>query len=146
MLNSDKSLWRTYDDGEPSSTAGKPILRQIQSNDLTNTLIIVVRYFGGSKLGVPGLIRAYKLAAKDAINNSDFIVKTIQNNYQIFFDYAQMNSVMRLIKEYNIIIINTNFQTNCNILISVAKSKSVLILEKFKKNHKVIVKEISNNT
>jgi uncharacterized YigZ family protein len=145
VLNPDKSLWRANDDGEPSSTAGKPILGQIQSNDLTNTLIIVVRYFGGTKLGVPGLIKAYKSAAKDAIRNSEFIIKTMLNNYQIFFDYAQMNIVMRLIKEYNIKIIDTNFQTNCNILISVAKSKSILILEKFKKNHNVIVKEISNN-
>ena len=146
MLKPDKSLWRTNDDGEPSFTAGKPILGQIQSNDLTNILIIVVRYFGGTKLGVPGLIKAYKSAAIEAINNSNFRIKKIQNMYQIFFDYTHMNNIMRLIKEHNIKIINTDFQTNCNMHISVARSKSKIILETLKQNHKIIIKEISNNT
>ena len=98
ILYSNKSAQRANDDGEPSSTAGKPILGEILSNDLTNILIIVVRYFGGVKLGVPGLIRSYKTAASDAISKSTIITKTIKEHYQVDFKYPQMNDVMRIVK------------------------------------------------
>ena len=124
ILNPDKSAQRANDDGEPSSTAGKPILGQILSNDLTNILIVVVRYFGGVKLGVPGLIRSYKTAALDAISNSEIITKIIKEQFAVSFKYPQMNDVMRLVKEYNLEVVNTDFQIECNLIFAVAKSKS----------------------
>ena len=140
ILNPDKSAQRANDDGEPSSTAGKPILGQILSNDLTNILIVVVRYFGGVKLGVPGLIRSYKTAALDAISNSEIITKIIKEQFAVSFKYPQMNDVMRLVKEYNLEVVNTDFQIECNLIFAVAKSKSELVVETFKKNHELTIK------
>jgi len=140
IINPDKSAQRVNDDGEPSSTAGKPILGQIQSNDLTNILIIVVRYFGGVKLGVPGLIRSYKTAAADAISQGVFITETVKEQYKVYFKYPQMNDVMRLIKEHDLEVINTDFQIDCNLIFAVAKNKADSLVEIFKKNHKLKVK------
>ena len=140
ILNPDKSAQRANDDGEPSSTAGKPILGQILSNDLTNILIVVVRYFGGVKLGVPGLIRSYKTAALDAISNSEIITKTIKEQFVVSFKYPQMNDVMRLVKEYNLEVVNTDFQIECNLIFAVAKSKSEEVVETFKKNYELTIK------
>ena len=137
ILNSDKSAQRANDDGEPSSTAGKPILGQILSNNLTNILIIVVRYFGGVKLGVPGLIRSYKTAAADAISQGVFITKTIKKQYKVSFKYPQMNDVMRLIKEHDLEVVTTNFQIDCNLTFSVSKSKANSIIKTFNDNHKL---------
>ena len=140
ILNPDKSAQRANDDGEPSSTAGKPILGQILSNDLTNILIVVVRYFGGVKLGVPGLIRSYKTAALYAISNSEIITKTIKEQFVVSFKYPQMNDVMRLVKEYNLEVVNTDFQIECNLIFAVAKSKSEEVVETSKKNHELTIK------
>jgi uncharacterized YigZ family protein len=140
ILNPDKSAQRANDDGEPSSTAGKPILGQILSNDLTNILIVVVRYFGGVKLGVPGLIRSYKTAALDAISNSEIITKIIKEQFAVSFKYPQMNEVMRLVKEYNLEVVNTDFQIECNLIFAVAKSKSEEVVETFKKNYELTIK------
>ena len=140
ILNPDKSAQRVNDDGEPSSTAGKPILGQILSNDLTNILIVVVRYFGGVKLGVPGLIRSYKTAALDAISNSEIITKIIKEQFAVSFKYPQMNDVMRLVKEYNLEVVNTDFQIECNLIFAVAKSKSEEVVETFKKNYELTIK------
>jgi len=137
ILNSDKSAQRANDDGEPSSTAGKPILRQILSNNLTNILIVVVRYFGGVKLGVPGLILSYKTAAADAISQRVFITKTIKKQYKVSFKYPQMNDVMRLIKEHDLEVVTTNFQIDCNLTFSVSKSKANSIIKTFNDNHKL---------
>jgi len=137
ILQPDKSVQRANDDGEPSSTAGKPILGQILSNDLTNTLIIVTRYFGGIKLGVPGLIRSYKTAASDAISKSILITKSIKEHYQVDFKYPQMNDVMRIVKEYNLEIVETDFQIDCNLIFAVSKSKSKKIVSTFHKNHEL---------
>ena len=137
ILNPDKSSQRANDDGEPSSTAGKPILGQILSNDLTNILIVVVRYFGGVKLGVPGLIRSYKTAAADAIANSTLITKTIKEQYEVSFKYPQMNDVMRLIKEFDLEVVNTDFQIDCKLIFAVPKSKANDIVNTFKKNHEL---------
>lgn len=98
-LGAAKLLFRTNDDGEPSSSAGKPILGQIQSNDLTNILIVVIRYFGGIKLGVPGLINAYREAAADALQQAVIIEKTVDEQFRIRFSYLVMNDVMKIIKE-----------------------------------------------
>ena len=140
ILNPDKSAQRANDDGEPSSTAGKPILGQILSNDLTNILIVVVRYFGGVRLGVPGLIRSYKTAALDAISNSEIITKIIKEQFAVSFKYPQMNEVMRLVKEYNLEVVNTDFQIECNLIFAVAKSKSEEVVETFKKNYELTIK------
>ena len=140
IINPDKSLQRANDDGEPSSTAGKPILGQIQSNDLTNILIIVVRYFGGIKLGVTGLIRSYKTAAADSISQGIFVTKTIKEQYKVSFKYPLMNDVMRLIKEHNLEIINIDFQIDCNLIFAVPKSKDDNVVETFKKNHELKIK------
>ena len=140
IINPDKSLQRANDDGEPSSTAGKQILGQIQSNDLTNILIIVVRYFGGIKLGVTGLIRSYKTAAADSISQAIFVTKTIKEQYKVSFKYPLMNDVMRLIKEHKLEIINTDFQIDCNLIFAVPKSKADNVVETFKKNHELKIK------
>jgi len=143
ILNSDKSAQRANDDGEPSSTAGKPILGQILSNDLTNILIVVVRYFGGVKLGVPGLIRSYKTAALDAISNSEIITKIIKEQFAVSFKYPQMNDVMRLVKEFDLEVVNTDFQIDCKLIFAVPKSKADTIAEAFKKNHEISIKYLS---
>ena len=140
IINPDKSLQRANDDGEPSSTAGKPILGQIRSNDLTNILIIVVRYFGGVKLGAPGLIRSYKTAASDAITNATIITKTIKEHYEVSFKYPLMNNVMRLVKDFDLEVVNTNFQIDCNLIFAVPKSKTDNVAEIFKKNHELKIK------
>ena len=142
VLHADKSAWRANDDGEPSSTAGKPILGQIQSNDLTNILIVVVRYFGGVKLGVPGLIRSYKMAAADAISKATIITKTIKEYYEVSFKYPQMNDVMRLVKEFDLEVVNTDFRIDCKLIFAVPKSKADSIVDAFKKNHKLAIKRI----
>ena len=140
VLNPDKSAQRSNDDGEPSSTAGKPILRQILSNDLTNILIVVARYFGGIKLGIPGLIRSYKAAATDVISKSIIIKKMIKESYEVTFEYAQMNDVMLMVKKYNLKVINTDFHINCKLIFTIKRSQSNNIIDDFKKNHKLIIK------
>jgi uncharacterized YigZ family protein len=97
----DGNNFRVSDDGEPAGTAGKPILGQIDSKELTNTLVIVVRYFGGTLLGVPGLINAYKSATSMALQLTTIIAKAVEANYMLQFDYTQMNDVMILVKKYN---------------------------------------------
>ncbi len=142
ILHPDKSAQRANDDGEPSSTAGKPILGQILSKDLTNILIVVVRYFGGVKLGVPGLIRSYKTAASQAILEATIITKTIREQYEVSFKYPQMNDVMRLVKEFDLEVVNTDFQIDCKLIISVPKSKEEMVIEAFKKNHELSIKYV----
>lgn len=142
VLHADKSAWRISDDGEPSSTAGKPILRQIQSNNLTNILIIVVRYFGGVKLGISGLIRSYKTAASNAITNAEVLTKTIKEYYEVSFKYPQMNDVMRRVKEFDLEVVNTEFKTDCKLIFALQKSKTDSVVEIFKKNHELSIKHI----
>ena len=142
ILHADKSVQRANDDGEPSYTAGKPILGQILSNDLTNVLIVVVRYFGGIKLGVTGLIRSYKTAAAEAILEANIITETIKEQYNVSFNYPQMNDLMRLVKEYELEIVNTDFQIECKLIFAVKKSKAELVVEAFKKNHELKIEYI----
>ncbi len=142
ILNPDKSAQRANDDGEPSSTAGKPILGKILSNNLTNILIVVVRYFGGVKLGVPGLIRSYKTAAAAAIANATILSKKIKEHYEVSFKYPQMNDVMRLVKEYDLEVVNTDFQIDCKLIFAAPKSKANDIVDTFKKNHELSIKYV----
>ena len=125
------------DDGEPNGTAGRPILKQIENNQLTNTLIVVVRYFGGIKLGIPGLLRAYKTVANDVIKNCIIIDKIIKEQYTIRFHHEEMNNVMRIIKNYDLEIINTDFGIQNKLTFLVPKKKSDVILNKLKSNHKI---------
>jgi uncharacterized YigZ family protein len=131
MIGPDKSVWRVNDDGEPSGTAGKPILGQINSHGLTNILIVVIRYFGGTLLGVSGLINAYKTAASEAITNSEIIECTVKDYYIILFPYSSMNEVMKILKDENIRQSDQVFELNCSIKISFRLSMRELILQRF---------------
>lgn len=128
---------RANDDGEPSNSAGKPILGQIVAFDLTNTLVVVVRYFGGTKLGVGGLITAYKTAAKECLSNAIIVKKHIKDVYQLTFDYEQLNFVMRIQKELDLTIESQLLELNCCFSFSVNKNISHLALSKWQKNHKI---------
>ena len=123
QLGAEAIYFRANDDGEPSNSAGIPIYGQIQSFGLTNVLIVVVRFFGGVKLGVGGLISAYKTAAQMALEESEIIEKTIDVHFQIFFDYKNMNKVMRIIKEKKLEIILQQMKEDCQIEISTRKKK-----------------------
>ncbi len=129
-LGYDKTVFRFNDDGEPSGTAGRPIFGQIQSKDLTNLLVVVVRYYGGTKLGVSGLINAYKTAAKEALEGNTIIEKTVNDVYVVLFTYEQMNDVMRILKDEHIKQLSQNFDLNCKIEFSVRKLYAGKIYEK----------------
>lgn len=131
MLGLKKEVFRANDDGEPSSTAGKPILGQIRSFDLTNIVIIVIRYFGGTKLGVSGLINAYKTAAEEALKNAKIIKKTLHDIYELKFEYPVMNDIMRIMKEEKIEPIEQKFELSCKIRLSLRKADIDKILSKF---------------
>lgn len=118
-LGAAKTHFRANDDGEPSSTAGKPILGQIQSNDLTNILIVVIRYFGGIKLGVSGLINAYREAAADVLRNAVIIEKTVDEQLRIHFSYMVMNDVMKIVKEEEPEVLERHFEMECDMLLSI---------------------------
>lgn len=121
-ITPEKEFSRNSDDGEPSGTAGKPILNQLLSYELYNVLIVVVRYFGGTKLGVSGLIMAYKSATRDAIQNSKLVIRHITRQVELSFEYPLMNQVMRVIKDENIRIINQDFDSNCKIRVEIKKN------------------------
>lgn len=121
-IGMDDNTWRVNDDGEPSGTAGKPILGQINSFELTNILIVVVRYFGGTLLGVGGLIHAYRNAAREALSGAVVINKLIKVEYDLAFPYSAMNDVMTLIKDENIEQSQQIFELNCTLRISLRKS------------------------
>lgn len=144
VLNPDKSVIKTNDDGEPKSTAGKPILTQIKKNNLTNSLVVVVRYFGGTKLGIPGLIRAYKNASISAIQNATIINKKIKEQYEIEFNYLKMNNIMGVIKKYNLEIQTKIIGENCVLLVNVLKLKSGNFLSCLnqEKNIRVVYKKL----
>ena len=112
-LGLDRSVFRVNDDGEPAGSAGRPILNVLLSNELTNVLVVVVRYFGGTLLGIPGLINAYKSSTQEAIANADIIERFQQDIYHIKFDYLQMNEVMRVVKDENLEIRNQLFDNDC---------------------------------
>lgn len=132
MIGPDKACFRSSDDGEPSGTAGKPILNQILSKDVTNVCVIVVRYFGGIKLGVSGLINAYKTAAREALENATVIEKTVDEVYGLQFAYPLMNDVMRVMKEEGLEQRNTRLEMDCYIEFSTRKNDADRIVTKFK--------------
>ena len=129
ILGPNKDAWRANDDGEPSGTGGRPIYGQLLSADLTDTLIVVVRYFGGILLGASGLANAYKTAARDAIEHAQIIEKTIDVRYRLHFEYALMNDVMRIIKDFDLKPENQHFDLDCTLELSVRQSLSVRLYD-----------------
>ncbi|MGB4654139.1 MAG: YigZ family protein [Bacteroidales bacterium] len=134
--------YRANDDGEPSGTAGLPIYGQIRSYNLTNVLIVSVRYFGGIKLGVSGLIKAYKKSAKLTIEATEIITKIITVGYILEFDYIMMNDVMKIIKEFNININNNFSGTNCALEIDFRKNMEEEIIQKFSNIRELIIRKL----
>tara|TARA_B100000579_G_scaffold434848_1_gene456682 strand:+ start:4167 stop:4772 length:606 start_codon:yes stop_codon:yes gene_type:complete len=137
ILHPDKSMSRFNDDGEPNSTAGRPILKQIEKNELTNILIVVVRYFGGIKLGIPGLIRSYKTATINVLENTQIIKKLIKEKYTILFKHKSINHVMQVLKQYNLEILNSNFEVNCKVEFLVPKNISENVLQQLTSDHNI---------
>lgn len=123
-ISPDRSVFRVNDDGEPSGTAGRPILNVLLSKNVTNTLIVVVRYFGGKLLGVPGLINAYKTAAEQALTAAGITEKISADVYTITFDYLQMNEVMKIVKEEGLQILEQTADNKCTLNIAIRKSKT----------------------
>ena len=132
-LGPDRNAFKLNDDGEPSGTAGRPILNSLLSADVTNILVVVVRYFGGTLLGVPGLINAYKTATTEALNANQIITKTVNDVYELEFDYLMMNDVMRVMKEEQLNIIKQNFDTYCSLTFEVRKANLNLVIKKLDK-------------
>ena len=130
ILGPRKDAFRANDDGEPSGTGGRPIHGQLLSADLTDTLIVVVRYFGGILLGASGLANAYKTAARDAIDHATIIEKTIDVRYRLSFEYVAMNDVMRILKDYDLKPENQDFNLDCSLDVSVRQSQSVRLYDR----------------
>lgn len=140
QIGTDKIQFRANDDGEPSNSAGMPIYGQIQSFDVTNVLVVVVRYFGGVKLGVGGLISAYKISAQMALETSEIAEKTIDIHYTIKFDYKNMNKVMRVIKEKNLDIVSQKMEMSCEIEIKTRKKNAEMIFDIFFNLYEIDIK------
>ena len=136
-LGFDKSAYRINDDGEPSGSAGRPIYGQIQSNDLTNVLIVVIRYFGGVKLGIPGLINAYKTATREAIEANTIVTLTVNEIYQLDFEYPSLNDVMKILKDESAAILTQDFDNACRLTFSIRKASADKIISKIRKIERV---------
>ena len=141
MLGAERKEFRANDDGEPSGTAGRPILGQINSRELTNILVIVVRYFGGILLGTGGLVVAYKEATTDALDQAEVIEKTVDESISIIFDYVLMNEVMRIIKDTNAQITSQSFENQCEMQLSIRKQDAGLLSAKLAKIYGLQIKE-----
>lgn len=135
----DRTNFRVNDDGEPSGSAGRPILNVLLSKEITNILVVVVRYWGGTLLGVPGLINAYKSATEEALANAEIIEKTVNEVYQITYEYVQMNDIMKVIKDFDLKIINQKFDNQCVIEIEFRTSLSPQVLGKLEKIEEIEV-------
>jgi uncharacterized YigZ family protein len=131
VLGLDKARHRTNDDGEPNHSAGDPILGQIRSKELTNTLIVVIRYFGGVKLGVGGLISAYKSAAEDALNHAVIVERNITSSLALYYPYESTSEVMRLIKEFDLQIMEQTFEVTCYLKLEVKINQVAQVLNRF---------------
>jgi uncharacterized YigZ family protein len=136
----EKDIFRTNDDGEPSGTAGKPIYGQLLSKDVTFVLVVVVRYFGGTKLGVSGLINAYRTATREALEIADIKTKVIQDVYEINYPYEVMNDVMKIMKDAQLKQLSQTFELNCRIEFCVRKKDSTNLYEQFSKINKLSIK------
>jgi uncharacterized YigZ family protein len=142
-IGTDGNSFRSSDDGEPSGSAGKPILGQIDSKNITDAGVIVVRYFGGTLLGVPGLINAYKTSTSLALQLTPIIEKAILISYELQFDYTLMNEVMTFIKRYNCVILQNEMQLFCRMVVGIPKAEEAVFLDRVKDIHSVEIKAIS---
>ena len=133
MLGADRETFRSNDNGEPSGTAGKPILGQINSNELTDIIILVVRYFGGVKLGTSGLIVAYRTAAAEAIANATIVMRTVDEDYSFSFEYPLMNKVMKVVRDMDARIVSQSFDMDCQMTLSIRKGLMPQLKEKIGK-------------
>lgn len=138
----DGNTFRVSDDGEPSGSAGRPILGQIDSKQLINVTVIVVRYFGGTLLGVPGLINAYKTVASLALQTTPIIQKQIEESYSMEFDYTRMNEVMMILKQCNCTVVEQELQLFCRIKTGIPKNRLQEVLYRFKDLHDIQIKKI----
>lgn len=136
-IGTDGNNFRAGDDGEPSGSAGKPILGQIDSKDLTNTAVVVVRYFGGTLLGVPGLIHAYKTVTSLALQLTPIVTKPVLVNYELHFDYTLMNDVMMAVKRFGLVILENESQLFCRMVIGIPRDSLELCLAKLNDIHGV---------
>ena len=143
-IGTDGNNFRVSDDGEPSGSAGRPILGQIDSRQATNVLIIVVRYFGGTLLGVPGLINAYKTAASFALQVTPVVQKSVLINYRLQFDYTQMNDVMKIVKQFDCVVVQQEMQLFCSLQIGVPKKRLEEALSQLKELREMEIQNISN--
>lgn len=141
QIGTEKIAFRANDDGEPTNSAGMPIYGQIQSFGITNVLIVVVRFFGGVKLGVGGLITAYKTAAQMAVENAEIIKRTIDVHFIIAFDYKNMNKVMRVIKEKNLELISQQMEMSCEIEIATRKNNAQMVLDIFNSMFEITIRQ-----
>jgi uncharacterized YigZ family protein len=132
-LGTDKMSYRMSDDGEPSGTAGRPILNTLYSRDITNVIVVVVRYFGGTLLGVPGLINAYKAATEDALASAEIVTRHFINRYKIAFQYPQMNEVMRIVKEMELNVLEQQFEMECSMTVEVRVSATEVFVTRSQK-------------
>ncbi len=142
ILGPTKDVYRVNDDGEPSGTGGRPIHGQLLSADLTDTLIVVVRYFGGVLLGASGLANAYKAAARDAIEHAEIVEKTIDVRYRLQFEYVLMNDVMRIVKEFGLTPMNQDYNLDCRLELSVRQSQSVRLYDALAKLRAVTIETL----
>ncbi len=139
-LGIDRSVFRINDDGEPSGTAGRPILNTLLSRNITNVLVVVVRYFGGTLLGVPGLINAYRTATEEALNTVVIVEKMLNDIYTIQFDYQQMNDVMRIIKEDNLMLFDQQFDNTCMVKVGIRRMQVNQSIARFEKVTGAVIK------
>lgn len=142
QIGTEKIQYRANDDGEPNNSAGMPIYGQIQSFEVTNVLVVVVRYFGGVKLGVGGLISAYKTAAQMALENSEIVEQTINKFFTISFEYVHLNKVMRIIKEKNLQIVSQKMEMDCEIQISIRKKNVQNLLDTLENLYEIKITEV----
>ncbi len=142
QIGTEKITFRANDDGEPNNSAGMPIYGQIQSFEVTNILIIVVRYFGGVKLGVGGLISAYKTTAQMSLENAQIVEKTIDILFQLTFYYKNMNKVMRIIKEKNLEIVSQKMEMNCELIISTRKKNAETTFDIFSNLFEIKIEKV----
>jgi uncharacterized YigZ family protein len=142
IIGPNQEFYRASDDGEPANSSGMPVLGQIRSFGLTNVLIVVVRYFGGTKLGIPGLINAYRTAAKNALENAEIVEETVKSVFVVEFGYDEMNFVMKCLKDFDVVIKVQEFAESCRIVFAIRLSLSEDIQVALSHNHKV--KTIAN--
>ena len=141
QLGKSYDRYRANDDGEPSNSAGMPIYGQLQAFDITNVLVVVVRYFGGTKLGVGGLIQAYKAAAQETLTHASILEKTIDESLTITFEYPEMNTVMRIIKDEKLRIVSQEMQLSCEITMDIRQKDYSRVFQIFSDTYKVNIKK-----